>query len=214
MRIPVFIARQGRCPSGWLGGLIARVMAHETAGENGHVLELLNIQPSDHLLELGFAHGRTLERAAKLVPEGFVAGVDPSERMLRLASRRNREAIAVGRMELKPGSSAALPFPDARFDKAYSVHTIYFWNNPAADLREIRRVLKPGGRLALGYGSRDDEATAARVPPSTHTLYTDAEVGEFLAGAGFGELQFTQKSFSPSRTIHFALAQIGRHFKG
>ena len=207
MRIPLFLARQGRCPSGWLGGLVARVMAHETAGENAHVLQLVDIQPGDHVLELGFAHGRTLARAAALAREGFVAGVDPSERMLRLASRRNRQPIAAGRMELKSGSSAGLPFPDARFDKAYSVHTIYFWKEPAHDVREIARVLKPGGRLALGYRSRDDEAAVGRLPPSTHTLYTDAEIGEFLLAGGFEKVQFTKKSFSPTRTVHFVLAR-------
>ena len=214
MRIPEFLARQGRCPSGWLGGLVARVMAHETAGENAHTLELLDIRPTDHVLELGFAHGRTLARAAALAREGFVAGIDPSERMLRLASRRNRQHIAAGRMELKQGSSAGLPFPDGCFDKVYSVHTIYFWKEPAHDLRELARVLKPGGRLALGYRSRDDEAAAGRFPPSTHKLYTDAEVGDFLLAGGFERIQFTKKSFSPTRLIHFAVAHRADHLRG
>lgn len=214
MRIPVFIARQGRCPSGWLGSLVARVMAYETAGENGHVLGLLEIQPADYVLELGFAHGRTLARAAALAREGFVAGVDPSERMLRLAARRNRQYIAAGRMELKSGSSAHLPFSDARFDKVYSVHTIYFWKNPADDLGEVARVMKPGGRLALGYRSRDDKAAVARLPTSTHRLYTDAEMEEFLRAGGFEKIQFTRKSFSPTRTIHFAIAYKSAGLRG
>jgi len=68
-------------------------------------------------------------------------------------------------------------------------------------------VLKPGARLALGYRSRDDELAAGRFPPSTHTLYPDAEVGEFLSGGGFEEIQISKKSFSPTRTVHFAVAR-------
>lgn len=206
MRIPEFLARQGRCPTGLLGGLVARVMARETSAENALAVELLEVQPADHVLEIGFGHGRTLGRATALVSSGIVTGVDPSERMLRMAARFNREHIAAGRVELKLGDSSRLPFSDRCFDKVYSVHTLYFWTCPADDVREIARVMKPVGRLVLGYRTRDDEATRGKFPTSTHNFYIDAEVKEFLASGGFAGIQFTQRRFSPTRIVHFAVA--------
>jgi cyclopropane fatty-acyl-phospholipid synthase-like methyltransferase len=76
MRRPEFIARQASCPTGILGALIARIMAVETRRENATALKLLDLQPKDHLLDIGCGHGRTLALAADAVPEGFVAGVD------------------------------------------------------------------------------------------------------------------------------------------
>jgi len=51
MRRPEFLARQGRCPSGLLGSFIGRVMARETARENALAVELLQLKPTDHVLE-------------------------------------------------------------------------------------------------------------------------------------------------------------------
>ncbi len=74
MRRPEFIARQSRCPTGVLGLLIARVMAKETAEANTYLLSLVELRPTDHVLEIGFGHGRTTERAAGAVTQGFVTG--------------------------------------------------------------------------------------------------------------------------------------------
>ena len=92
MRRPPFIARQGRCPSGLLGVVVGRIMAHETAKENAKAVELLELQPANRVLEIGFGHGRTVGTIASRLPRGFVAGVDHSERMLRLASRGGTQA--------------------------------------------------------------------------------------------------------------------------
>ncbi len=64
MRRPHFIAEQSRCPSGWLGWLIGSVMARETADTNDAVLDALALTETDRVLDVGFGHGRTVERAA------------------------------------------------------------------------------------------------------------------------------------------------------
>ena len=73
MRRPDFVARQGRCPSGVLGAVIGRFMAHETVRENAIAIELLQLEPADRVLELGFGHGRTIRRIVERVPAGHVA---------------------------------------------------------------------------------------------------------------------------------------------
>jgi SAM-dependent methyltransferase len=163
MRRPEFIARQARRPSGLLGRVLGHVMASETAGENAMALKLLELQSDDQVLEIGFGPGRTLARVAELIPGGFVAGVDPSEEMLRLATSHNRHFIAQEKMELKLGNTTRIPYDDGRFDKVYSVHTIYFWPEPARDLQEIRRVLKGRRTLSPGISSQRRESIS-RLP--------------------------------------------------
>lgn len=184
MRRPEFIARQSRHPRGLIGRLIGRIMAAETAAANDHALRLLRLAPGDRVLEVGFGPGRALQLAADLVPHGFVAGVDPSVEMIRMASRRNRHHIAAGRVALTLSDGLPLPFADGAFDKVLAIHVLYFWPDPAGQLREIRRVLKPGGRLVLGFRVRGDDH-AADFPPSVYRFYDLGEVESLLATCGF-----------------------------
>jgi ubiquinone/menaquinone biosynthesis C-methylase UbiE len=193
MRRPEFIARQSRCPTGLLGRLIGYIMSAETATANEEALTLLDLQPSDRLLEVGFGHGRTIERAATALATGFIAGIDLSEEMVRMAERRCRRLIRHGKVALKVGNSDHLPFPDQYFDKALSVHTVYFWADPEAHLLEIRRVLADGGRLVLGFHSREDKM-AADFPASVYTFYTADEVGGLLEASGFERVHLAHAS--------------------
>ena len=164
MRRPELVARQSACPSGLLGRLIGHVMAWETATANEAALELLEPQPADHVLEVGFGHGATIARVAAAVSRGLVAGVDPSAEMCRMATRRNRQAVAGGRVALRQAAVEALPYPDGSFDKVLAVHTLYFWREPERALSEIRRVLKttaaPCGTSAEPSGSNRQGATS------------------------------------------------------
>jgi ubiquinone/menaquinone biosynthesis C-methylase UbiE len=128
------IAKQSSKPSGLLGRLIGNIMAMETSLENSATLDLLELRQGDRVLEIGFGHGKTIKRAASRYSGGLIAGVDQSELMVHMASRRNRDLIKVGRVELKLGDATTLPFADESFDKAFSVHTIYFWANPSQSL--------------------------------------------------------------------------------
>src|SRR5207245_1984340 len=83
---------------------------------------------------VGIGHGRTIERAATVLATGFIAGIDLSEEMVRMAERRCRRLIRDGKVTLSVGDSDHLPFLDQHFDKALSVHTVYFWADPVAHL--------------------------------------------------------------------------------
>ena len=198
MRRPEFIARQSGCPTGLLGRILGHIMASETAVANAEAVRLLSPQPTDHVLEIGFGHGRTIDHVAALVSEGFVAGIDLSEEMLRMASRRNRRWIAAGRVELEQGDSARLPYNDGRFDKAYSVHTLYFWSDPARNLREIHRVMKPGGCFVLGFRPAED-TMAAEFPATVYRFYSVDEVVGLLAQAGFASIELLTQSSDGNR---------------
>jgi ubiquinone/menaquinone biosynthesis C-methylase UbiE len=169
-----------------LGWVIGNIMSHETAALNAAVLGVLALEPTDRVLEVGFGHGRTVETAAAIVTDGFVAGIDLSETMARMARRRCRRFIEQGRVRLEVGDSSRLPFPDQSFDKVFSVHTIYFWTDPLAHLRELHRVLKPGGRLAIGLRPQAPGSGAGDFPDTVYTFYETEAVRELVAQSGFG----------------------------
>jgi SAM-dependent methyltransferase len=167
-------------------GLLPHVVARSRGGDAESVRqtvgERLAPAPEDAVLELGCGDGRLLLELISRTPRGFVAGVEPEELMRRHAMARTRRFIERGRLRLVGGLSSDLSsFPDGAFDKACAVDVVYFWRRPADDLAEIRRVLRPGGRLLLGYVSsgRRPAASAADIVRST------GEVEGWLREAGF-----------------------------
>jgi SAM-dependent methyltransferase len=116
------------------------------------LLARLDVAPRDRVLELGVGSGRLLSAVAARATQGIVAGVEPDEVAYRQARRTCERGIREGRVMLLRGTSLDLSaFADGAFDKVYGVHVAYFWEDPLPDLAEIRRVLRPGGRLLLGY---------------------------------------------------------------
>lgn len=185
MRRPEVIARQSSRPTGVLGRIIATIMSYETSALNRATLDALQLCPTDRVLEIGYGHGRTLATAAQAVPRGQAVGIDASATMQHMAERRCRKLMGSGRVQLDVGDSAALPYPSGSFDAVYAVHTIYFWSDVAAQLREIHRVLKGGGRLVLGFRSSVDARAARNFPESIYTFRSLEQVRALLAQARF-----------------------------
>lgn len=204
MRRPEFIARHGRRPEGWLGRVLARLMAWETSIENAAALELLEIWPGDRVLEIGFGHGRSIAAAARLTRGGLVAGVDHSPSMVAMARRRNRSLVDMRLADLRQADSLHLPFEDSSFDKAWAVHTVYFWDDLEGHLRQIRRVLKPGGRFVLGFRPASDETMRA-FPATVYSFRPAEQLRQALCSAGFQEVALVNRG-SAGRGIVFIVA--------
>jgi len=148
------LTRQFSGPRGPLGYVAGFLMSRMNVQLNQWAVDLMELGPFDRICEIGFGPGLAVELAASRATSGFVAGVDLSEVMLAQASRRNRAAIAAGRVELRCGTAAELPFADASFTRACAVNSLQFWPEPEAGIREIHRVLSPGGRLVLALRMR------------------------------------------------------------
>jgi ubiquinone/menaquinone biosynthesis C-methylase UbiE len=206
MRRPEFIARQSSRPRGLVGRLLGHVMAFETASLNSEALELLALQPSDRLLEVGFGHGRTIRLAAAQVPQGFIAGVDVSEDMVRMANRRCLNLANKSQIQLMVGDSRRLPFADTSFDKVLCVHTIYFWEEPIKDLGEMFRVLRPEGRLVLGFRAKFDKGSTIDFPETVYSFYSIDEVSTLLESAGF-EKSAIRNAGTPLSEMFLAVAR-------
>ena len=165
------LTSQFACPTGLLGGGVGRLMAVKNAKMNEFAVEMLDIQPDDQALEIGFGHGRTIRMIAERAKDGFVAGVDLSDVMVRQATRYNLDLIVAGRAELCQGSVADLPYECGRFTKVLAVNNYQFWPDAELNLEEMRRVMREGGlvviclrmhstkRLALAPGFTEDEVT-------------------------------------------------------
>ncbi|MFI9654890.1 methyltransferase domain-containing protein [Guyparkeria sp. GHLCS8-2] len=129
-------------------------------------------------LEIGVGSGRFAG------PLGVQVGLDPSPAMLAYTARRGIEGVE--------GVAEDLPFASGRFDYALLVTTICFLDSPEAMVGEARRVLRPGGRLVIGFIDRDSplgQAYATHQQESVFypdaTFYSADEVANFLEGGGF-----------------------------
>ena len=174
-------------PAGWRGRAIGHLMALKNAGLNRVAVELLEVEPDDRVLEIGFGPGKAILEAARRANRGFVAGVDRSEVMLRQAERRNRRLIAEGRVDLRQGDVAALPFESGSFTRVFEVNSFHHWPEPSEGLREIRRVLCDGGTLLLCLRMKHPTRSFLVAPG-----YTPNEVEwvtRLVRGAGFHDVR-------------------------
>jgi ubiquinone/menaquinone biosynthesis C-methylase UbiE len=192
-------------PTGPLGRLAGWLMARSDADDRW-IVDLLDVKPNDRVLEIGFGPGVAMALLAERVTAGLVAGADPSAVMARQARQRSHAAVRAGRVRFCQGSATALPFGDARFDKACALHAVYFWNPLAAALRETYRVLAPEGLLVLA--GRTLRPSAGRFDPSRYGL-SDAQVARIVASleaAGFRDVAVERRDIG-RETIAAILAR-------
>jgi len=165
-------------PQGILGRLGGIIMTRTNEDCGVWVTELLEVGPNDTVLEVGFGPGVIVQRLSKLASRG-VAGIDPSREMLEQARARNAIAIRNGCVDLRLGSVDGLPFEDNSFEKVLAINSMQVWPDATAGLREIRRVMKPAAKVALGF-----------------TLYSgqpNEGLTELLMAAGFTNANVVEK---------------------
>ena len=110
-----------------------------------HVL----IEKQFRILDVGCGGGRTIQKLAAVATEGKVSGIDYAAGSVAVARQTNASLIDSGRVEIQHASVSQLPFSDDTFDLVTSVESQYYWPDLLKDMNEIRRVLKPGGRLII-----------------------------------------------------------------
>lgn len=181
------------------------LMAHRASNRkrNAWAVSLLEVRPGDRVLEIGFGPGLAIRELSRIAVDGHVCGVDHSELMVRAASRRNADGIGRGVVDLRLGSADELPEFEEPFDKVLAVNVAMFWGDPVARLRQLRRLLRVGGRIAIVHQPRGpgatDETSAAR----------GQEMAATLAQAGFSSVRLETLSLKPAVVCVLGVNGVG-----
>ena len=155
----------------------------------------LDLAGNEKILDIGCGGGINLSRFLKKVPRGHVTGIDLSPDCVNYSFMRNRDAIAEGRCSVYEGSAELLPFGANHFDVITAFETIYFWPDLPNTLKEIKRVLKPGGTFLIvneadGYGFLDNLYPKII---KDMTVYKTEELSSILTKAGFTNIEIDTK---------------------
>jgi SAM-dependent methyltransferase len=176
-------------PEGRLGREIAEFWNTNNSLVTEAVYDRLCLTAGCSVLEIGFGNGRLLPLLMQKADAISYVGVDRSQTMVAEASAFNRALIDAGRAEYRLADAETMPYPDARFDRAFAVNVIYFWSDPVRVLREIHRVLRPDGLSIVAGADRTGVVNLAYARDEFGFHLRDAE--ELIAAhreAGFGRV--------------------------
>ena len=176
------IARQLRQPEGEHGIKTGEMMNVSNIEMTNSAIDALNLCDEETVLEIGHGNGGHIANLLSKALHLKYVGADISETIITEAKRINTDFI--GQVDFKLTNGISLPFSDAQFDKIFSVNTIYFWENPAAYLLDIKRVLKPGGSFVLCFA---DKSFMEKLPFTKYgfILYDLDAIIALLQEAGF-----------------------------
>ena len=153
-------------------------------------LRRLPMTPSARVLDVGCGTGELLRRLRAKYPQSLLAGIDPVPEMLAVA----RDKLS-GSEDLRIGYADALPWRAASFDVVVSCNMFHYITHPVEALREMARVVRPGGALVLTDWC--DDYLACRVcnlylrltNRAFYRTYRQAECYELLQRAGFRDVK-------------------------
>ncbi len=160
------IVQNTRKPEGFLGRMMLRGMnaGHASLAEWG--FSFLTVPQGARVLDVGCGGGANIATMLKKVPDAVVDGLDYSAQSVAYSRRKNAAHLGT-RCTIHQGDVASLPYPDGDLDLVTAFETIYFWPDLDAALTEIRRVLRPDGRLficceAVAPGPHPDGSSSPR----------------------------------------------------
>lgn len=189
------MAHQFAKPRGWLGRWILRRMnrSHHTVTDWG--LQHVQIPQRGYILDVGCGGGRTIGKLAARSERALVYGLDHSPESVAMASRLNAALLEAGRVQIVEGSVSHLPYPNDTFDLVTAVETHFFWPDLDGDVREVLRVVKPGGVFAViaeaykGANAPLTKLMEKQAPKTGLKLLTAEEHIDMLWNAGFADVK-------------------------
>lgn len=177
-----------RKPNGFFG----KVMIHKM--NKGHLLmtqtaiDSLKINPTDNILDIGCGGGNAVKIMSSLAFDGTVCGIDYSPLSVKSSVENNKRAINNKQVEIKQGTVSLLPYRKESFDIVTAIETIYFWENPEKDFREVYRVMKSGGKFCIVLEMIKNEDGTGKDTEITDFLqmhyYTESEIKDLLTKTG------------------------------
>ena len=125
-------------------------------------IDTLAVDPADRVLEVGCGHGVAVSLVCQRLASGRITAIDRSEKMIEMATRRNREHVAAGRAVLKTAALEQADLGSERFDKVFAFNVAPFWLQPQVALGIVRRHLAPDGTVSLFWDARHSQPDRAR----------------------------------------------------
>jgi ubiquinone/menaquinone biosynthesis C-methylase UbiE len=138
-----------RKPTGRPGRFLIRAMNIRHYPMTNWGLSHLSIGEQDTILDVGCGGGGTIHKLARKATNGKVYGVDFSNESVVVSRITNKQFVQMGRVEIQQSSVSCLPFSVNMFDLVTAVNTHNYWPDLVTDMREVLRVLKPGGKLII-----------------------------------------------------------------
>lgn len=188
-----YLVRQAHHPRGVVGWANGWMFALRPSNRQRNIwaVSLLDVQPTDRVLEIGFGPGVAIAEFAGRATQGHVFGIDHSQAMVRHAARRNAAVVRARRVHLAHASVEQLPSFGDPLDVILAVNSLGFWPDPVERLRELRRLLRPAGRIAL--------VSQPRCPGATRdtTARAAQELQDILTQAGFTHARVTTLDLDP-----------------
>jgi SAM-dependent methyltransferase len=196
---------QYRCPSGVQGRAVAALMNQHHSELSDWGLKKVEVEPEFVVLDVGCGGGKTVNKLAELAFKGVVFGIDYSRDMVKFSREVNHEFVSQNRVFIFEGSVEKLGFRDGFFDLVTAIETYYFWPNLSSAFREIKRLLKPKGKLLLvnemikdGFYEKENKETIAK---SHVRLMSLQKIKRILESAGFTNVEIFTKSGSAFNAI-------------
>lgn len=186
-------------PEGFLGRVMLRFMNFGHAPLTNWGLSLVEIHDGWTMLDIGCGGGATLKRLLKRSKGAQVHGIDISEESVAKARKVNANDLD-RQVFVTQGSAEKLPYEDNKFDLVTAVETVYFWPDLPNCLKEVRRVVKPGGRFAIMVEVLESDSVWTDVVDGM-TAYSPEQLKEMLDEAGFVKTELHRRKPSYSTII-------------
>ena len=186
-------------PEGFLGRVMLRFMNFGHAPLTNWGLSLVEIHDGWTMLDIGCGGGATLKRLLMRSKGAQVYGIDISEESVAKARKVNANVLD-RQVFVTQGSAEKLPYDDNKFDLVTAVETVYFWPDLPNCLKEVRRVVKPGGRFAIMVEVLENDSVWTDVVDGM-TAYSPEQLKEMLDKAGFVKTELHRRKPSYSTII-------------
>jgi ubiquinone/menaquinone biosynthesis C-methylase UbiE len=180
MRFSKFFSKQAKKPSGLYGRFrMSKVFDKGNLEMNTYAKQMLDIKVDDNVLEIGCGTGMLIKEISRELETGKIDGIDFSKTMVSVAMKNNKSNIRKEKVQIYNANFDKFPFQENFYDKIISINTIYFWENPDFTISKISKLLKPNGKIVIGFHLKED-MSKMDLDNAIFRLYSKEEVIRLL----------------------------------
>ncbi|MBP9789234.1 MAG: class I SAM-dependent methyltransferase [Bacteroidia bacterium] len=186
------MAKQLRLPEGENSKIVTEFMSKGNRTLYDFTLDQFTFFSSAEVLEIGPANGFFVQKLFERNNSLSYTGLDLSHDMITEANELNSALVTNGNARFVYGDVVSLPFRDESFDIIFTVNTLYFWSDPKVGMAELKRVLRPNGKLVIAIRSKE---TMVNMPFTEYgfQLYSKVDLQNLFSENGFNDATISSK---------------------